>query len=246
LTFPFTKNRQRRGSASYCRRWSRYRERPTRKADDDEDGFGPGERRQDADAAERRNLARNAAENADREASAYLRLALADRRLEVESLDSAEFVELEAIASTRIAAVLDEVADRWKDQHRSLSEQERIDRELRRRILSEGAALDQECGTDACGYRNLLHDHFEDYHGLFPCEGCAADAREVLRELQQPLVERLALEPTLEHARALGYELQRRGDGRLVWLGNDDVFGGSGQPYADEEEALQAPVAALV
>jgi hypothetical protein len=178
-------------------------------------------------------------QNTDREAGAYLTLALAARGLEIESLSPADLEELVAVASTRIAAVLDEVADRWKEEQGSLSEQERIDRELRRRILSEGAALDQECSCDACGYRNLLHDYFEDYHGLFLCEGCAADAREVLRELQQPLVARLALEPTLEHAEALGFELQRRGDGRLVWLGDDDVFGSTGEPYADEQEALE-------
>lgn len=50
---------------------------------------------------------------------------------------------------------------------------------------------------------------------LFLCDGCADHAREVLPELQQPLVERFGAAPTLEDALALGIVPSRNASARL-------------------------------
>jgi hypothetical protein len=49
----------------------------------------------------------------------------------------------------------------------------------------------------------------------------------------------LEADPTPEWALALGFELTRSGDGRLVWVGDDDDYDGGNHPYADEKEALE-------
>jgi hypothetical protein len=130
-------------------------------------------------------------------------------------------------------------------RHEDLSDIERIDRELRERIRGEQDTHATQFECEGCAYRHCLRDYFEDFHGLFLCDGCAYHAREVLRELQEPLVERLAAEPTLEHAQALGFELMRRADGRLAWVSDDDEYDGGSFPYGDEQEALDGLVGEL-
>jgi hypothetical protein len=80
---------------------------------------------------------------------------------------------------------------------------------------------------------------FVEFHGLFLCDGCTENARLALRRIQLPLIEALGADPTLERALALGFELTRRKDGRLVWVGEDDDYDGDSHPYADEKEALE-------
>lgn len=66
----------------------------------------------------------------------------------------------------------------------------------------------------------------------------------MLRELQRPLIEKLAAEPNLEHALALGYQLIRH-NGRLTWVSDDDHYDGGSHPYADEQHALEDLIAEL-
>ena len=166
---------------------------------------------------------------------------LETRGLSIDSLSACELSELEETISERLALVFDEVVERWQDDHAERSEHERIDRELRRRITSEKASIvdlhrDWEC--DGCGTQHHEYYAFEEYHGLLLCDGCAGAARDELRAIQRPLIDRLRAEPTLAHAGPLGFELTRRDDGRLVWLGDDDYLDGGSHPYANEQEAL--------
>jgi len=174
-------------------------------------------------------------------------LALAKRGLDVAALAEAELSELEAVAWERLSPVLDAIVERWQDDHGQFSEQEKIDRELRRQMTSEKAAIvdhysDFEC--EGCNYHYYDHCAFTDFHGLFLCDGCVREAREILRDLQRPLIEALEAEPTLEHARALGFELLRQ-DGRLIWVSDDDDYDGGSYPYANEQEAVEGLVGEL-
>lgn len=171
--------------------------------------------------------------------------AFAARGLDIGLLSVTELSELEDLISTRLAPVFDEIVERWQDERRPLSDQDRIDRELQRRILGQRDRHDTDCECESCGYRHYEHTVFGDFHGLFLCDGCRDNARNELRDIQRPLIEALEAEPTLEHARALGFELTRGDDGRLIWLGEDDDYDGGSHPYADEQEALDDLVGEL-
>jgi hypothetical protein len=125
------------------------------------------------------------------------------------------------------------------------SELERIDAELRRRIRSARDSLDTQFECEGCCDRHWDSDRFVSFHGLLLCDGCTEQARDILRELHQPLVEQLAAEPTLERAFALGFELRRGDGGRLVWVGDDDDYDGGSHPYADERDALECLIEEL-
>ena len=163
---------------------------------------------------------------------------LACRGIEIRSLSAAELSELEALITERMAPLLDEIAASWRAEHGRVSEADRIERELRRRILAEKERMDSAYECDGCSFRHDDGDFFRVLHSLFLCDGCYDLAREELRALRRPLVEALAAEPTMANARALGFELTRRGDGRLVWASVDEEFDGDVAPYVDEQEAL--------
>jgi hypothetical protein len=167
-----------------------------------------------------------------------LRAALARRGIEIDSLSAAELSELEALITKRMAPLLDEIAAGWREDHGRVSETERLERELRRRIVAEKVRMDSAYECEGCSFRHDDGDVFCEFHGLFLCDGCYEFAREELRALRRPLVEALAAEPTVAKARALGFELTRRSDGRLVWVSEDEDFDGGVEPYADEQEAL--------
>jgi hypothetical protein len=165
--------------------------------------------------------------------------AFAARGLDIGLLSVTELSELEDLISTRLAPVFDEIVERWQEEHGMLSGQELIDRELRQRINADRdrfARDDYEC--EGCSFHHYDHCAFVDFHGLSLCDGCADRARRELYDIQRPLIEALAAEPTLERAGALGFELTRD-EGRLVWIGEDDDYDGGKQPYADEREALE-------
>ena len=169
---------------------------------------------------------------------ARFRVAFAERGLDLASLSASDLSELKENAWERLSPLLDEIVERWQEEHGKLSELNKIDRELRRRIVSERDSFDRDHECEGCGTHNWNYDFFVDFHGLLLCDGCADHARDKLSNLQRPLIEALEAEPTLEQARALGFELTRRDDGRLVWIGEDDDYDGGSHPYADETEAL--------
>lgn len=167
-----------------------------------------------------------------------LSTALARRKIELGALAAAELDELEGLIAERLRPVLEETLARWQEERGLVSEQERLSRELRRRIVAEKEpASGYEC--EGCSFRHYDHDAFLEFRGLFLCGGCGEQARAVLRDLQRLLREALAAEPTMANARALGFELIRRSDGRLTWVSEDDEFDGCEEPYADEHEALE-------
>lgn len=170
--------------------------------------------------------------------------ALAQRGLDLDSLAADELSELEETVRERLSPVLDLIVERWQDAHGTPNELDQIDRALRR-IVAQKDPLNSDCECEGCGYHCYDHCAFTDFHGLFLCDGCVEEARDALREIQRPLIEMLEAEPTLDHARALGFELTRRGDGRLVWVGEDDDYDGGKYPYANEHEALEDLVGEL-
>jgi hypothetical protein len=168
-----------------------------------------------------------------------VKLAFAKRGLDLASLSANELHELEESIWGRLSPVLDEIVERWQEEHGQLSEAERIDRELRRMIVAGRDRLDSDYECEGCSYRDRDGDSFVDFHGLFLCDGCTENARLALRGIQLPLIEALEADPTLERALALGFELTHRKAGGLVWVGDDDDYEGGSQPYADEKEALE-------
>jgi hypothetical protein len=173
-----------------------------------------------------------------------IRVALSVRGLEIESLAASELGELEELAAQRVERILDEIVERWQDARTEISERARIDRELRRRIVAEKEESDSRYECEGCSFRHYDHCAFLEFRGLFLCDGCAERARGELRELQRPLIDVLETEPTVENARALGFELSRK-NGRLVWVGDEDTYDGGDFPYADAHEALEDLVGEL-
>jgi hypothetical protein len=175
----------------------------------------------------------------EREAVAkWLSAALERRGVKIEELSATERDELESLIAERMGPVLDETVARWREDRGQVSEQERVARELRRRIVAE-KELPSGYECEGCCFRHSDHHAFVEFRGLFLCDGCREHARAVLRELQRPLREALATEPTMANAHALGFELIRPSDGRLTWVSEDDAFDGGEEPYADEHEALE-------
>jgi hypothetical protein len=165
--------------------------------------------------------------------------AFVQRGLDLASLSHTELDELEDEMWGCLSRVFDELVPRWQDEHGKLTEQERIDRELRRRIVDGGNRYehdDYEC--EGCGHRHWNGDEFVNFHDVFLCDGCLYNARDELRDIQRPLIAVLKAEPTLEHAQALGFELTQR-DGRLLWVSEDDDYDGGCHPYANDQEALE-------
>lgn len=161
--------------------------------------------------------------------------ALEARGLTISSLSTGELNELQDLIRELLTPLFDRLVDQWQEEHAELSEQEQVDRELRRRITADrDDHLDDRFECEGCNFRHWEHAAFVEFHGLLLCDGCHFHARDELRDIQQPLIERLAAEPTLENARALGFELTRH-DGRLVWISDDDEYEGG---EADEQEAL--------
>lgn len=170
--------------------------------------------------------------------------ALERRGINIGSLSETELDDLEALLAARVRQALDDVVRHWQEERGLVGEQERLARELRRRIVAgKEPPYGFEC--EGCSFRHDDHHPFVELRGLFLCDGCSWRAREVLRDLQRPLIEALEAEPTLESARALGFELVRGRDGRLVWVGDDETFDGGAKAYADEREALQCLVEEL-
>jgi hypothetical protein len=165
--------------------------------------------------------------------------AFAKRGLDLASLSANELHELEESTWERLSPVVDAIVERWQEEHGQVSEAERIDRELRRRIVAGRDHDDSDYQCEGCGYRDRDGDSFVEFHALFLCDGCIPNARDELRNIQRPLIEALEADPTLERALALGFELTHRKDGRLVWVGDDDDYDGGSHPYADEKEALE-------
>jgi hypothetical protein len=166
-------------------------------------------------------------------------LAFAKRGLDLISLSAKELDELEGGMWERLSPVFDEIVERWQEEHGQVSEPERIDRELRRRIIGDRDRHDSAFECEGCGHHHWDSFDFVTFHGLLLCDGCAEHARDELRNIQRPLIEALEADPTLERALALGFELTRRGDGRLVWVGDDNDYDGGSHRYADEKEALE-------
>lgn len=160
------------------------------------------------------------------------------RGIDIGTFSVNELSELEAMIAERVRPVLDDVVVDWRQERGVVGEQERLRRELRRRIVDEKEPLGCfEC--EACSFRDFDHHAFVMFRGLSLCDGCFEHARDVLRDLQRPLVEALQAEPTIANARALGFELARRSDGRLLWVSEDEDFDSGEEAYADEREALE-------
>lgn len=196
------------------------------------------------EASDAEGSGNDSSEIADRNIAQFALLsAIAERGVPVPHLvGTAELTELEERLTARLAALFDEVAERWKEQHGSLSELEKIERELRERVRGERDTLDSQFQCEGCGHRHWSDDFFLEFHDLLLCDGCADHARDILRELRQPLVEALEAEPTLENAKTLGFELVRGDDGGLVWVSDDDEYDGGSHPYTDEQDALESLV----
>jgi transcription elongation factor Elf1 len=165
--------------------------------------------------------------------------AFAKRGLDLASLSSKELHELDEGMWERLSPVFDEIVEHWQEEHGQASESEKIDRELRRRIIADRDRHDSAFECEGCGHQHWDSCVFITFHGLLLCDGCAENARDELRDIQRPLIEALAADPTLERALALGFELTRSDDGRLAWVGDDDDYDGGSHPYADEKEALE-------
>jgi hypothetical protein len=166
-------------------------------------------------------------------------LALVECGLDLASLSAKELHELKEDIRERLSRVFDEIVERWQEEHSQITESEKIDRELQRRIIADRDRHDSAFECEGCGHQHWDSCGFVTFHGLLLCDGCAENARDELRNIQRPLIEALEADPTLERALALGFELTRSDDGRLVWVGDDDDYDGGSHPYADEKEALE-------
>jgi hypothetical protein len=82
----------------------------------------------------------------------------------------------------------DAIVERWQEEHGQVNEAERIDRELRRRIVADRNRHDSAFECEGCGYHHWDGGNFGDFHGLFLCDGCTPNARDELRDIQRPLI----------------------------------------------------------
>lgn len=173
----------------------------------------------------------------------HVRLALAERGLNVADLTTDVLHVLEEELWERLSPVLLRIADRWKADPRRRLQQEMVDRELRRLFIARREEpVDESAPCEGCGYPKHHPEWFIlDFRGLRVCDGCCILAEFLLATLQRPLIEALQAEPTIENARALGFELVHDPDRHLSWHDEEDTGGYAGS-YPDEEAALQGLV----
>jgi hypothetical protein len=115
-------------------------------------------------------------------------LAFAKRGLDLATLSANELLELEESTWERLSPVFDAIVERWLEEHGQVSEPERIDRELRRRIVAGRDHDDSDYQCEGCSHHNWDGGSFADFHGLLLCDGCTPNARDELRDIQRPLI----------------------------------------------------------